>query len=180
MSLARNSVKLRRELLVQVSHRAYLQNLKQRKQRQWKSRPKRRSPRDGEGRPRLRREKRHRRVPRQSPRTNQPDRHFDLGKKQLIKARATVRVIFGTKQQADAIAKALSPELFNPAGERATARLVVRGLTMSIHFEARDSIALRAIMSSGLRILAASLNVSDSLIQLERSYSISKGDKGGK
>jgi len=103
-----------------------------------------------------------------------------LGKKQLIKARATVRVIFGTKQQADAIAKALSPELFHPAGERAMARLVVSGLTMSIHFEARDSIALRAIMSSGLRILAASLNVSDSLIQLERSYSISKGDKGGK
>ncbi|MGA2790785.1 MAG: KEOPS complex subunit Pcc1 [Candidatus Bathyarchaeia archaeon] len=103
-----------------------------------------------------------------------------MGKKQLVKARATVRVIFGTKQQAHAIAKALSPELFHPAGERAMARLVVRGLTMSLHFRARDSVALRAIMTSGLRILAASLNVSDSLIQLERSYSGSKSDKGGK
>jgi tRNA threonylcarbamoyladenosine modification (KEOPS) complex Pcc1 subunit len=100
-----------------------------------------------------------------------------LEKRRLAKARATVRLIFGTKQQADAIAKALSPELFHPVAERAMARLVVRGLTMSLHFEAKDSIALRAIMSSALRILAASLNVSDSLIQLEHSYSISKSDK---
>jgi len=103
-----------------------------------------------------------------------------LEKKQSIKARATVRVIFRTKQQADAIAKALSPEFFHPASKRAMARLVVRGLTMSIDFEAKDSVALRAIMSSGLRILAASLNVSDTLIRLERSYLGSKVDKAGK
>jgi tRNA threonylcarbamoyladenosine modification (KEOPS) complex Pcc1 subunit len=57
---------------------------------------------------------------------------------------------------------------------------MVRGLTMSLHFRARDSVALRAIMSSGLRILAASLNVSSALIHLERSHSISKNDKSGK
>ena len=103
-----------------------------------------------------------------------------MQRKQLTKAQATVRVTFGTNHYANAIAKALRPELFHPAGERANARLRVRGLTMSLHFEARDSIALRAILSSGLRILAASLNVSDSLIRLERSHSISKSDKSGK
>lgn len=74
-----------------------------------------------------------------------------------------------------AIAQGLSPELRHPASERANARIVIRGGKLSLRFEASDSAALRAIMSSYLRLLAASLNVSDSLIQLERSAS--KTDK---
>lgn len=103
-----------------------------------------------------------------------------MARKQLIKARAIVRVTCLTKKHANALAKALSPEVLHSAGERAMARLVVRGLVMSLHFEARDSIALRAIMSSYLRILAASLNVSESIIEVERVGSTSKSDKSVK
>ncbi len=77
----------------------------------------------------------------------------------------------------NAVAQALSPELFRPGGDRARAMIFVRGKQLSLQFEAKDSAALRAIMSSCLRMLAASLNVSSSLIQLEDSHQPSKSDK---
>lgn len=83
-------------------------------------------------------------------------------------ALATVSVIFRNVRQTRAIADALGPELFHPAGEKARARIDVRGRKLSLRFEAKDSTALRAIVSSYLRMLAASMNVSESLIQLER------------
>jgi tRNA threonylcarbamoyladenosine modification (KEOPS) complex Pcc1 subunit len=86
-------------------------------------------------------------------------------------------VVFSTRQQVDAIAQGLGPELRHPAGERAIARMVTRGRKLSLRFEANDSAALRAIMSSYLRLLAASLKVSDSLIRLERSHAPRKTDK---
>jgi tRNA threonylcarbamoyladenosine modification (KEOPS) complex Pcc1 subunit len=77
----------------------------------------------------------------------------------------------------NAVAEALSPELSRPGGDRARARIFVRGRQLRLQFEAKDSTAIRAIMSSWLRMLAASLNVSTSLIQLEGSYQRSKSDK---
>jgi tRNA threonylcarbamoyladenosine modification (KEOPS) complex Pcc1 subunit len=68
----------------------------------------------------------------------------------------------------EAVATALSPELSHPAGQKADARLVRRGKTLKIEFEARDSSSLRAIMSSYLRMLAATINVSMSLLALEK------------
>ncbi|MGD0176962.1 MAG: KEOPS complex subunit Pcc1 [Candidatus Bathyarchaeia archaeon] len=99
-----------------------------------------------------------------------------MGRYRLTKARATVGVVFRTRQQMDAIAQGLGPELRHPAGERATAKIVIRGRKLSLRFEANDSAALRAIMSSYLRLLVASLNVSDSLMQLERSHAPGKTD----
>ncbi len=85
------------------------------------------------------------------------------------KASAIVRVTFQTTQQTRAIAAALTPELQHPAGEKARAKIFMRGKKMGLQFSARDSAALRAIMSSYLRMLNASLNVSNSLVQLESS-----------
>lgn len=76
-----------------------------------------------------------------------------------------------------AIAQGLTPELRHSAGERAAVRIVIRGRKLSLRFEANDSAALRAIMSSYIRLLAASLNVSNSLMQLERSRVPNKTDK---
>ncbi len=95
----------------------------------------------------------------------------------LLKASATVRVAFQTSQQTRAVAAALAPELQHPAGEKARATILVRGRKMSLQFYAKDSTALRAIMSSYLRMLAACLNVSNSLTQLEHSSQIVKGSR---
>ncbi len=84
-----------------------------------------------------------------------------------LKASATVRVAFRTTRQSKAVAAALAPELQHPAGKKAKASILVRGKKMSLQFYARDSTTLRAIVSSYLRMLAASLNVSNSLFQLE-------------
>ena len=45
---------------------------------------------------------------------------------------------------------------------------------MTLKFVARDSSSLRAIMTSYLRMLAAMLNVSKSLLELERKRAYSK------
>lgn len=110
-------------------------------------------------------------------RINRRDRHHHMGRTKTPKASATVRVIFRTQQQTKAIAHALTPELSHPAGEKARARIMIRGKKLSLRFEARNSTTLRAIMSSYLRMLAASLNVSDSLMQLEHSHQTRKSDK---
>ena len=67
----------------------------------------------------------------------------------------------------EAIAEALRPEILHPAGEKAQARVTKKGKTLKLHFEARDSSALRAVMTSYLRLLAVAVNVSKSLRQLE-------------
>jgi tRNA threonylcarbamoyladenosine modification (KEOPS) complex Pcc1 subunit len=67
----------------------------------------------------------------------------------------------------EAIAEALRPEILHPAGEKARARITKRGKVLKLQFEARDSSALRAIMTSYLRLLGAAVNVSRSLRQLE-------------
>jgi len=82
-------------------------------------------------------------------------------------AEARISVLFRSSQQMEAIAEALRPEILHPAGEKAQARVTKRGKTLKLQFEARDSSALRAIMTSYLRLLAAAVNVSGSLRQLE-------------
>ncbi len=93
------------------------------------------------------------------------------------KASAKVRVAFQSKRQMRAVAGALTPELSHPAGKRARVAVFTREKTLHLKFEARDSIALRAVMSSYLRMLAAALNVSKSLLQLERASEVRQTDK---
>jgi len=94
-----------------------------------------------------------------------------------MNARAILRTNFQSKRQLHAIAAALKPELYHPVGEKANSQLLVRGRQLVISFEAKDSTALRAVMSSYLRMLKASINVSESLIQLEQARSPRKSDK---
>jgi len=82
-------------------------------------------------------------------------------------AEARISVLFRSRQQMEAIAEALRPEILHPAGEKAQARITKGGKMLKLQFEARDSSALRAIMTSYLRLLGAAVNVSRSLRQLE-------------
>jgi tRNA threonylcarbamoyladenosine modification (KEOPS) complex Pcc1 subunit len=91
----------------------------------------------------------------------------------VANATARLRIVLQSKREVNAILDGLKPELQHPAGEKARAKISTRGKSLILRFEAKDSTALRAIMSSYLRLLAASLNVCDNLIRLERS---SKGD----
>lgn len=93
------------------------------------------------------------------------------------KAHANVRIAFQSRRQMLAVARALNPEAMHPAGRKAQARIVSRGKTLRLSFEAKDTSTLRAIVSSYLRLLAASLNVCKSLLQLERSAADSRRDK---
>lgn len=87
----------------------------------------------------------------------------------VANASARLRIVLQSKREANAILDGLSPELQHPAGEKARALVSARGKSLVLRFEANNSTALRAIMSSYLRLLAASLSVCDNLIKLERS-----------
>jgi tRNA threonylcarbamoyladenosine modification (KEOPS) complex Pcc1 subunit len=82
-------------------------------------------------------------------------------------AEAKISVLFKSRQQMEAIAEALRPEILHPAGEKAHARVTRGGKALKLQFEARDSSALRAIVTSYIRLLGAAVNVSRSLRQLE-------------
>ena len=83
-------------------------------------------------------------------------------------AEATIKIACRSKKQMQAVAEALSPELAHPAGEKAEASLFMLSKGLKFRFVARDASSLRAIMTSYLRLLAATLNVSASLTELER------------
>ncbi len=88
--------------------------------------------------------------------------------KRSAEARITAR--FKSRQQMEAIAEALRPEILYPAGDKANARITKRGRTLKLQFEARDSVALRAIMTSYLRLLGTAVNVSRSVLELEINH----------
>jgi len=67
----------------------------------------------------------------------------------------------------NAVLKGLRPELEHP-GKKARARIWTQRRALVLRFEANSSTALRAILSSYLRLLAATLSVCDNLIKLER------------
>ena len=86
------------------------------------------------------------------------------------KAEARFTARFKSRPQMGTIAEALRPEMLYPAGEKATARIAKRGNTLILQFKARDSAALRATMTSYLRLLATAVNVSRSLEGLEMKH----------
>ena len=82
-------------------------------------------------------------------------------------AEARISARFKSRQQMEAIAEALRPEILYPAGEKANARITKRGRMLKLQFEARDTAALRAITTSYLRLLGTAFNVSRSVLGLE-------------
>jgi tRNA threonylcarbamoyladenosine modification (KEOPS) complex Pcc1 subunit len=83
-------------------------------------------------------------------------------------ATARLRITLRSKKKANALADGLRPELKHPAGEKARAMISACGKSLILTFTANNSVALRAIMTSYLRLLAASVSVCDNLIRLER------------
>jgi len=70
-----------------------------------------------------------------------------------------------------AVAEALKPETSHPAGGRAFATVVASGRELVLRFEGRDSATLRAIVSSYLRVIRASVNSCNAILELERGTS---------
>ena len=95
----------------------------------------------------------------------------------MTKANASLRIAFRSERQMRAIADALRPEAAHPAGRKANAVIVAKGKQLILRFEGEDSTTLRAIMSSYLRMLTASLNTCNAVLQLERPSSRSERDK---
>jgi len=87
----------------------------------------------------------------------------------IANASARLKIVLQSKREANAILDGLRPELQHPASKKAKALISTRGKSLVLRFEANNSTALRAIMNSYFRLLAASLGVCDNLIKLERS-----------
>ena len=82
-------------------------------------------------------------------------------------AEAEIGIQIRSPKQLKAVAAALAPEAFHPAGGKAHAKINQRGHSLIIRFVARDSASLRAIVSSYLRMVKASSTVCSSLETLE-------------
>ena len=80
-----------------------------------------------------------------------------------VAAEAEVRVFLRSRRELNATAVALAPEVAHPAGKRAEVTVQVRGNMLKVRIGARDSAALRAVMTSYLRMLKAISNVFASL-----------------
>ena len=79
------------------------------------------------------------------------------------KAEAEVSIDFPNESDAEAIARALIPEIIGPRTSRAHIRVTRRGKVAKIRFYAKDLIALRAMVNSFLRFAAACRKISEAL-----------------
>lgn len=82
-------------------------------------------------------------------------------------AEAEVDAVFRSRRQLNAVADALMPEALHHAGPKARVRIAKQGRGLKLRFSAQDSSSLRAVMSSYLRMLKASVNVCGSVLELE-------------
>ena len=87
-----------------------------------------------------------------------------------FEAEAELSILLPSRKEVHAIAAALKPEASHPAGEKANAKIILRGRKLKIIFRARDSPSLRAIMSSYLRMLKATITVCGSLLEMDRRH----------
>ncbi len=83
--------------------------------------------------------------------------------KKKPRAEGTLKLKLKSKKHLDSIMRALGPELVHSASDRARVVMVPRGNLLTLQFQAHDSSALRAVMSSYLRMLVASLGVLESV-----------------
>lgn len=79
------------------------------------------------------------------------------------KAEAQVSIDFPNESDAEAIARALVPEIIAPRTSRAHIRVTRQGKVTKIGFYAKDLVALRAMVNSFLRFAAAWRKLSGAL-----------------
>gem|GEM_PF-3160172 len=77
------------------------------------------------------------------------------------KACARIEINFQSAKQLESVFNSLLPELPNSQGNRAHATTKMFNRTLQLNFEADDPTALRAIISSFLRLTRAALNACD-------------------
>ncbi|MGO9644409.1 MAG: KEOPS complex subunit Pcc1 [Candidatus Bathyarchaeia archaeon] len=82
----------------------------------------------------------------------------------MSKTCAKIKIRFRSSRGLKSVFNSLLPELHNSPGHRARASAKAYNRTLQLNFEAEDSTALRAIISSFLRITKASLNACDTLM----------------
>ena len=79
------------------------------------------------------------------------------------KAEAEVSIDFPNESDAQAIARALVPEIIAPRTSRAHINVTRQGKVTKIRFYAKDLVALRAMVNSFLRFAAAWRRLSEAL-----------------
>ena len=79
------------------------------------------------------------------------------------KAEAEVSIDFPNESDAEAIARALIPEIIASRTSRAHIRVTRQGKVTKIRFYAKDLVALRAMVNSFLRFAAAWRKLSEAL-----------------
>jgi len=92
----------------------------------------------------------------------------------MAKARAALHIRFQSRRQMRAIADALKPEA---VGRKTRTVMIEKPKELVVRFEAKNLTILRAIMSSYLRMIRASLNASNALLEQERASSEPRSDK---
>jgi tRNA threonylcarbamoyladenosine modification (KEOPS) complex Pcc1 subunit len=71
-------------------------------------------------------------------------------------ARARLTLHLPSRRTSDSIARSLQPEL-SETGDKAHVKLIVHGRALELKFHAKDTISLRAIVTSYLRMISACL-----------------------
>ena len=82
-----------------------------------------------------------------------------------MKAKATVRLHFSSKNHLETLFRALSPEASRPPNLRAVTVLEKEGNFLALRVEASDTIALRATLNAYLRWISSITNVLNILEQ---------------
>jgi len=92
--------------------------------------------------------------------------------RKIATASATIRLAFTSKRQLQAINRALLPEVRHQPRQRGTVVLQMKGKNLRLRFEGTDTATLRAVVTSYLRLVAASLRAVNQITRI-RSWSIS-------
>ena len=75
-----------------------------------------------------------------------------------------MRVRTRSRRLANTIAKSLAPEAAHPAGSKARVSVKVDETTLEVKIVAKDVTSLRAVLNSYLRMIGASLRVTNMIV----------------
>jgi len=99
-----------------------------------------------------------------------PKKQVTALRQQKPNAEAELRVQLKSRRQIEALVAALAPETLHPAGDKAEASVRISGKVLRVTITARDSSALRAIVTSYIRMLKAVSNVFASISDVTREH----------
>ena len=80
-----------------------------------------------------------------------------------MRAKATIRLQFQSKDQTDSIFKALKPETRANVSSRSKVKIIKEGNSLNLRFEAKDTSALRAAINAYLHWIRLTKDILESL-----------------